>query len=294
LRHWWEIFEVLFNSYEFRAQPAKINESLEVPESIDWRSLGALNDVQDQNKGRNCGSCYAFASLAVLESHHFIRKGKLLKLSEQEIVDCSYGNDGCFGGQEGLTYNYIIKNGISLAEDYPYRSVEGKCRKNSVERSEVKVFGFAELRNQTNLKTAIAQHGPVIIPLNLLTETFRFYKEGILEDRDVTYGDTNHAVVVVGYGNDEETGLDYWIIRNSFSKAWGENGYMRIGMHEKTFFEPFFGYYPLLVESAADDNKKTNIKVSFVVVCVALVVGLSLVLGLCCCLIGWLRRRCYQ
>jgi cathepsin L len=290
-----ETFEVLFNFYEIRAQPAKINESFEVPEAIDWRNLGAVNEAADQNKDRNCGSCYAFASLAALESHHFIRTRKLLKLSEQEIVDCSYGNDGCFGGQEGLTYNYIIRNGISLAEDYPYRSIEGKCRKNEVERSEVKVFGYAELRNQTNLKSAIAQHGPVIIPLNLLPKTFRFYKEGILEDREVTYGDTNHAVVVVGYGKDEETGLDNWIIRNSFSKSWGENGYVRIAMNEdQTFFEPFFGYYPLLDKSAADDNVRTSRKRGFYVICIALAVIFSMFSCLCCCLMNWLRRRCFQ
>jgi C1A family cysteine protease len=73
-------------------QDPVFNESIAVPESINWRDRGAVTEVKDQSV--DCGSCYAFASIGALESHYFIKTGKLLNLSEQEVVDCSSGNTG--------------------------------------------------------------------------------------------------------------------------------------------------------------------------------------------------------
>jgi C1A family cysteine protease len=55
-------------------------------DSVDWRTKGAVNAVQDQGQ---CGSCWAFSSTAAMESAHFLKTGQLLKLSEQQLVACS-------------------------------------------------------------------------------------------------------------------------------------------------------------------------------------------------------------
>jgi cathepsin L len=68
-----------------------------IPTAWDWRDQGAVNPVKDQ---ASCGSCWAFSSVAALETANFINTGTLLSLSEQQLVDCSldYGNRGCGGG----------------------------------------------------------------------------------------------------------------------------------------------------------------------------------------------------
>lgn len=65
------------------------------PDSVDWVAAGAVNEVQDQ---ANCGSCWAFSAIASMEGQHFVQTGELLKLSEQQCVDCDTDSFGCSGG----------------------------------------------------------------------------------------------------------------------------------------------------------------------------------------------------
>jgi C1A family cysteine protease len=288
-RFWSDLFETLFKPLKIRPQVSSFNESFEVPDALDWRDLNAVTKVRDQKEHFDCGSCYAFSAIAALESQYFVKTGKLLQLSEQEIVDCSEENFGCNGGSEDLVYMYIMENGIALAEDYPYTSKQGNCRKNEVPRSEVKVYGYAFIRSPEQLKKAIAEFGPVVVGLNLIPETFRFYKKGIYDDLESLTGQINHVLAAVGYGTDNKTGLDFWILKNSFSKNWGEDGYIRVLRDEKIFTPPSYGFYPLLNESARERNTTDGSKKRLrIYVFVAL--G-SILLILICLVVRCCRRR---
>jgi C1A family cysteine protease len=260
------------------AQKPSFNQSFEVPESIDWREQSAVNEVQDQSKDAPCGSCYAFATIAALESHYFIKTGKLLKLSEQEIVDCAEGTDGCIGGSPAMVYNYIIKNGIALAEDYPYTSKQGKCRKDEVARSEVTVYGYSVLESSENLTNAVAEFGPLAIEIHAHAKHVKFYANGIHNNLQVFKLPKNHGVVLVGYGTDKKTGMDYWIVRNSWSEDWGENGYIRILRTNNT--DSGYSYFPLLNEAVKDKNKEVYPAVTLS----CIIVGFLLMI-ICCCFI---------
>jgi C1A family cysteine protease len=121
----------------FGRKPTEVNDNDEnvefLPEDnlaagIDWRSKGAVNPVQDQ---KSCGSCWAFSSTAAMEGAHFIKTGKLLKLSESQFVDCDPKSEGCNGGLETNAFTYAKKHAQELEKDYPYSPRTNRCKANA-------------------------------------------------------------------------------------------------------------------------------------------------------------------
>jgi cathepsin L len=76
---------------------------------------------------------------------------------------------------------------------------------------------------------AIYSRGPVAISMDASHPSFSFYSGGVYNDPSCSYksADLDHSMVAVGYGTDEY-GQDFWIIKNSWSDAWGDNGYIKV------------------------------------------------------------------
>jgi len=201
-----------------------------LPDSIDWRTKGAVTSVKDQGQ---CGSCWTFSSTGAVEGIWAISKGQLIDLAEQELVDCAtglaYGSHGCNGGQMEGAFKYIIGNGQCSLASYPYKAVDGNCQKCTA-IAYISSCSDVKPNDQLSLKAAVAQQ-PVAIAIEADTRYFQSYSSGVLTSASCGTN-LDHGVLIVGYG--EENGIKYWLVKNSWSTTWGDNGYVKIGRSEST------------------------------------------------------------
>jgi cathepsin L len=188
------------------------------PASIDWRQKGVVNRVADQDA---CGSCFVFGSMVALEGQWAINHGKLLKLSQQQGVDCSwgfFGNQACDGGFAPGVFSWAQQaGGVALEQTYPYLEQDGWCNAND-QSSGVVVKGYFNITDMASLIQAVGHVGPIAIAIDASLSSFRFYQAGIYNDPACQTGvdDLDHEVAAVGYGTDLTTGQNYVLVQNSW------------------------------------------------------------------------------
>ncbi|XP_003494144.1 digestive cysteine proteinase 1 [Bombus impatiens] len=203
-------------------------EVTEVPDSLDWRLYGAVTPVKDQSV---CGSCWSFGTTGAVEGAYYMKYGKLVRLSQQALIDCSwgYGNNGCDGGEDFRSYQWIMKHGgLPTEDDYGgYLGQDGYCHINNATVT-AKITGYVNVTSgdANALKVAIAKHGPISVAIDASHKTFSFYSHGVYYDESCgnTEESLDHAVLAVGYGS--LNGKDYWLVKNSWSNYWGNDGYI--------------------------------------------------------------------
>lgn len=165
--------------------PYELNKTTLVglPDHLDWRLFGAVTPVKDQAV---CGSCWSFGVTGAIEAALFLHNGgNLIRLSEQALVDCSwgYGNNGCNGGQEFQAYEWIQNNGgIPTEESYGnYKGQDGFCHsKNSNVTLVAPITSWINVTNNANaLKLALFKHGPINVAIDASHKSFHFYSNGI-------------------------------------------------------------------------------------------------------------------
>jgi len=198
-----------------------------LPATVDWRNKGVVTPVKNQEQ---CGSCWAFSTVASTEGQHALNTGKLVSLSEQNLVDCSTaeGNMGCEGGLMDQGFEYIIKNkGIDTEQSYPYKAIDESCefKKKSVGAT---ITGFKDVQSgsESSLQSAVAKIGPISVAIDASSLTFQFYSSGVYDDDECGNQQENldHGVTAVGYGTQD--GKDYWLVKNSWDVTWGLKGYI--------------------------------------------------------------------
>ena len=112
------------------------------------------------------------------------------------------------------------------ASSYPYVANDTNCTYDEGEVV-VQISGtISAVRSATGLKAAL-MNGPASISLYASTELFRSYTGGIYNEATCPTT-VNHAVQTVGWGHDDATGLNYFIVRNSWGASWGDQGYIKI------------------------------------------------------------------
>jgi len=204
------------------------------PSSYDARDYGIITSPKNQ---MSCGSCAAFAATSVHETC-LAKAGTPfsgLDLSEQQLVDCGYdpnnGMNGCNGAYITAYPKWMAANGangVSHEAQYPYLDTEPylTCKANKFWNTGSK-FTKAVVDYQCtedNLKKLVYKYGAVETGIYASTPSFGNYKSGVYNG--CTSSSINHAVTVVGYGN--ENGMDYWIVKNSWGASWGDKGYIKM------------------------------------------------------------------
>jgi cathepsin L len=198
----------------------------DVPSSVDWTTKGAVTPVKNQAQ---CGSCWAFSTTGSLEGAYFLKNGKLVSFSEQELVSCDHKDAGCNGGLMDNAFDWISANGgLASESDYPYTSSTGQtgsCKGTGNSVSGSKITGHVDVQqgSVSALMSAVAQQ-PVSVAIQADQTAFKSYSGGVLTGTCGTQLD--HGVLAVGYGT--LNGVDYWKVKNSWGSSWGDKGYILI------------------------------------------------------------------
>ncbi|XP_045184724.2 procathepsin L-like [Mercenaria mercenaria] len=202
-----------------------------LPTEVDWRNEKCVTSVKNQGA---CGSCYAFSTTGSLESHHCLKSGALVSLSEQNIIDCTdnkkYHNKGCKGGLMDHAFQYIIDNGgIDTEKSYPYSEEVGRCmfEKQAVGATVQSYRDVLPRGDEYELKKAVGSVGPVSVGVDARGLLFRLYSYGVYDNFMCSSKKLNHGMLIVGYGTTGD-GIEYWLLKNSWSTFWGLDGYMKM------------------------------------------------------------------
>ncbi|KAF1328296.1 Cathepsin, cysteine protease family c01a, partial [Globisporangium splendens] len=241
----------------------KISSLDELPAHWDWRDfngtgIGLTTSVLNQMAPKACGSCWAFATVSALSDRIRIAKYRKYKklgpeviLSPQVLLDCGMRSFGsCNGGDPRYAHKWIHENGIVDLTCNPYIAshpswftssgscaatqcrqclLSGECRVvEDPKKYYISEYGTLNATNseefQLEAMNEIYHRGPIVVSMYSLTPEYRNHKGGSILRDSTKYPGTTHVVSLVGWGTDD-SGVKYWIVRNSDGTGFGDEGF---------------------------------------------------------------------
>jgi len=204
----------------------KTNLKMKDYQPLNWTSL--YLDARDQGQ---CGGCWAFSTAGLIEGFISKHTGVQNYFSPQQLINCDSSDAGCNGGWFQTSLTFVEASGVALEASNPYNATQLACDA-TVPRFPGNLFtefnfcsNFTDTYCTEDIVYQFLTNGPVSVGMDGGTQDIMNYAGGIFTGECSAI---NHAVLLVGYGFDSSTNLDFWIIRNSWSVNWGENGYLRV------------------------------------------------------------------
>jgi len=223
--------------------PAK---TVAVPTTLDWRTLGAVTAVKNQEQ---CGSCWAFSTTEAIESAWILAKkanNESLDLAPQQIVDCDSYDDGCDGGNPPTAYEYVIDaGGLESENAYPYTGEDGNCNFQSGSVvAKISNWAYAtSLYSETELQSNLVAYGPLSVCVD--AAAWQDYQSGVMSWEECAFINVlDHCVQLTGYNTEAST--NYWWVRNSWGTDWGLEGYIQLEMWRDTCGIAHEATYPIV------------------------------------------------
>ena len=200
----------------FEKVPAAVDDTY-----FNWQDMSGVTEIKNQ---ASCGSCWAFATVAQLESFARIYDHRYEDLSEQQLIDCGPGS--CAGGTLTSAYNIFQGYGSVAESDIPYQEDDiFLCSQNSY-LPRANITGYTRVANSVAAIKSALQEGPVVSGIYGTSTAFINYSGGCF---DTDYpNQVDHAVLILGWDDSACGGDGAWICKNSWGTGWGEDGYFTI------------------------------------------------------------------
>lgn len=220
-----------------RASPTKHiskHRNLGLPLSFDWRPHGYVTPVKNQG---SCGGCYCFSAITNLEYWYKKKTGKLKELSIQECMDCSKkmikDADGCDGGLMEDVYDLNRRWTIGESNFDRFVMRDNVCPLIQPDHGiRTKTYHtISDLPIENRLVHNLLRYGPIPVGIDSTSFNFELYKSGIIRKHHCG-NNIDHAVTVVGYNT--KNNIRYWIVKNSWGKNWGIDGYFYLERDRNT------------------------------------------------------------